>query len=200
MIGFIMSGDALKHSLRQEILKQRNALSLKEKKKRSYAVIERFMGNVPFEKKDIIGAYYPLGHEVDIKLMLPTLQEKGYRVALPCIIEKDAPMIFRNFTHESDLISHSLFRIWEPPATHTELFPTIITIPLAVCDEHGNRIGFGGGYYDRTLPRLAQRHPILTVGIAYDFQVIAYVPSEPHDYPLDCIITDKRVILCNNTS
>ena len=190
------STDDIKQQLRKNIFAKRNALSLLERKQKSYAVIERFWAHAPLEQKDIVAAYHPMGNEVDITLLLEMLLEMGYKTVLPCVVEKSTPMLFRQYMGEGSLVQNAMFRMFEPTKEAAEMSPTLVVVPLVACDEKGNRLGFGGGFYDRTLTRLSEKNTIFTVGLAYDFQVVKQVPSGEYDYPLDCIITDKRVIVC----
>jgi 5-formyltetrahydrofolate cyclo-ligase len=88
------------------------------------------------------------------------------------------------------------FGTQEPAADRPEVRPDIVLAPLLACDERGWRLGYGGGYYDRTLRRLRGDGAVLAVGVGYDEQVVAAVPHEDFDEPLDWIATDARLIRC----
>ncbi len=190
------TSEDIKQKLRKTLFAKRNALSDLERKQKSYQVIERFWGHAPLEQRDVVAVYHPLSNEVDVTLLLEMLLEMGYKTVLPCVTEKNTPMVFRQYEGEASLTHNAMFRMLEPQKQAQEIDPTLVIVPLVACDINGNRLGFGGGFYDRTLARLNKNKAIFTVGFAYDFQVIAHVPSDEFDYPLDCIITDKRVIVC----
>jgi 5-formyltetrahydrofolate cyclo-ligase len=81
------------------------------------------------------------------------------------------------------------------PAEGAWLEPQVLIVPLLAFDRRGFRLGYGGGFYDRTLERLRQRHPVLAVGFAFAAQEVPEVPTENTDQPLDAIVTDQGVIL-----
>lgn len=188
----------IKSAIRSKILDKRNSLSIKEKRNASRNAISIFMGNVPIEKKDIIASFVSIAGEIDITFLTEILYENGNKIALPVVTKKHTPLSFRTFDPKDSMIFNEKYNIYEPLASQKELIPTVIIVPLIACDKEGNRIGFGGGFYDRTIELLEKRREIFKVGIAYDFQVLNEIPISEHDQQLDCIITDKEVIICHD--
>jgi len=188
----------VKSGIRKRVLDKRNSLSISKRKRASRDAVENFIGNIPIEKSDIIASFIPISGEIDISLLNEILHENGNKVVLPAIKEKELPLLFRLFTPEDNLVFNNKYKIYEPAESQEECTPTIVIVPLVACDAKGNRIGFGGGFYDRTIEYLEKKREILTVGIAYDFQILSEIPTLGHDKELDCIITDKKVIVCDD--
>lgn len=185
-----------KQQLRATIRAKRQAMSLKARHLASRTITENIMGHVPFERKDIIAAFYPLAEEVDLRLLLELLEEEQFQTALPCVQEDDAPLIFRRYLSEDTLIAHAEYGMMEPSSQAPTVTPTILLVPLVAADRSGGRLGMGGGFYDRTIAELQKKTQLLTIGVAFDFQLVEHVPTETHDVFLDCIITEKRVVVC----
>jgi len=118
---------------------------------------------------------------------------KGLSLALPALIEQesDQVMVFRCFDQKQDLVSMG-FDTWGPGEHAAIVDPQIILLPLAAFDNQGNRIGYGGGFYDRTLAQMEQRHLVpIRIGVAFDCQEIEKVAAEAHDIRLDAIVTES---------
>ncbi len=185
----------VKQTLRQQMRLRRDAVPMSVRKLAASDIANNFMGSIPFSQRDIIAFYWPVGSEIDLSLMADALIEQGHICVLPVIEEKDNPLIFRQYMKNMELFIHPKYLIKEPPKSARIFEPTIIIIPLLAFDALGHRLGYGGGFYDRTLDKLQKKANILTVGVAYDFMQVAQLPIEKHDQKLDCVITDKRVIV-----
>lgn len=140
---------------------------------------------------EIVAGFWPLGDEPDLRPLLKHLTEQGVIVALPIIVEKNQPLEFHPWRPKDPLVPAS-FGVMEPMRS-TPVVPTVLLVPTLGFTEHAARIGYGGGYYDRTLAQLKQAgHTFTTIGIAWDEarirKELGYSP-EPHDYPLDAILT-----------
>jgi 5-formyltetrahydrofolate cyclo-ligase len=96
-------------------------------------------------------------------------------------------------------LNAGVWGIREPKEDALEVEPDILIVPLAAFDRHGNRIGYGAGYYDLTINRLRQRKPVVAIGIAYAAQEVAEVPATPRDARLDLVLTEHGVIDCRGT-
>lgn len=134
---------------------------------------------------DTLGVYWPLAGEPDLRAAYSELARAGLRLALPVVMERNAPLTFTEWTPGEPMIADEMgvqvpaqLRFIEPP-------PALL-IPCLGFNADGYRIGYGGGYYDRTL----EQHPRpYTLGIAYSSQ-LAVFPHAPHDVPLDVIVTE----------
>jgi 5-formyltetrahydrofolate cyclo-ligase len=113
-------------------------------------------------------------------------------VGVPVIIGAGQPLRFREWSPGCTLAEGEFgARI---PAEGAWLEPEVLIVPLLAWDRRGYRLGYGGGFYDRTLERLRSRHPTLAVGFAFAAQEVPEVPTEPVDQPLDAIITEEGVL------
>lgn len=142
-----------------------------------------------------VSGFWPIGDEIDIRTTLAALEANGAICALPCVVRKGEPLLFRAWRQGDDLVEAG-FGTHEPAPSAAEVRPDIVLAPLLAVDELGWRLGYGGGYYDRTLRRLRDEKPVLAVGVGYDEQVVAAVPHEDYDERLEWIATDARVIRC----
>lgn len=192
-----MTVDALKRQIRAEQKRLRTAMKPKEKRKADRAIVRQALGSVPIRKTDIIAGYWPLPAEPDIRLLLEIFAEQGRICALPVIEHEKEPLTFRRYRPGDALSEHPSLKIQEPLDTAPAVLPTVLLVPLLAFDAEGNRLGFGGGYYDRTIAFLRDAYETLAVGIGYAFQQIPVVPHARHDERLDCIVTEKGVILCD---
>lgn len=142
-------------------------------------------------KASVVSGYWAIGEEIDVRPALSALLDVGVTVSLPVMGEKEAPLIFRQWRPDST-VDHRLWGIYEPRADAPQVRPDLVLVPLLAFDATGGRLGYGGGYYDRTLALLrADGGPaILACGIAFAAQEVAQVPCEPYDMRLDAVITE----------
>ncbi len=144
-----------------------------------------------FEKHAIIGAYWPLGDELDPRFLLHSLERAGYRLALPVVVAPDKPLIFRLWG-QGDPLETGEHGTQHPCSSAPEVIPNVLIVPLLAYDADCYRLGWGGGFYDRTL---AANSEIKAFGFAYGAQIVDHVPRESHDWPLQGVITEDGVIL-----
>ena len=150
-----------------------------------------------FSKKRIsIAGYYPSNYEVNVLDFLRQAYIKKFKVGLP-IIKKDYKMVFKYWIPNEPLYVNK-YGILEPQKQNITYKPDVILVPLATFDKNLNRIGYGKGYYDRTLKQLSVNKKILTIGIAFSFQETSIIPTNQYDYNLDCVLTDRNLIYKKN--
>ncbi|MGE0230594.1 MAG: 5-formyltetrahydrofolate cyclo-ligase [Flavobacteriaceae bacterium] len=137
-----------------------------------------------------IGGFMPFGGELDPLPLMARLARRGFRVGIPRVVAKNEALAFHRWS-PGDVCRRGAFGIREPSPARAPLDPDIFLVPLAAFDRRGYRIGYGGGFYDRTLEAAARARSILTIGIGYSVQEIAQVPAEPHDVALDAILTER---------
>jgi 5-formyltetrahydrofolate cyclo-ligase len=135
-------------------------------------------------------AYWPMKSEMDTRPLMAALVEFGCVVALPVVMGKGKPLLFRRWRPGLELKSGT-FGLSEPGADQPEIAPRVVFVPLLGFDARGNRIGWGAGFYDRTLATLRAKGPVTAVGVAYAAQELAGVPADAHDQPLDWIATER---------
>jgi len=142
----------------------------------------------------IIALYYPNGDELDARFLQMKLEQAGFRTALPRVIADDKPLVFHLWGQGDPLVS-GRFGIEEPAADAPTVTPDVIFCPLLGYDAKCYRIGYGGGYYDRTI---AHNPAGQYFGLAYAAQVLDDLPREQHDMPLMGVVTEDGVILPQN--
>jgi 5-formyltetrahydrofolate cyclo-ligase len=140
----------------------------------------------------LIGGYAALPDEADPHLLLNALVSTGCTLAFPRIEAKAAPLVFHHWKPGREL-KPGTFGIPEPAADWPIAHPEILLVPLLAFDKRGHRLGYGGGYYDRTLEALRSHGKIRAIGIAYAGQEIDSIPDENHDHRLDMVATETGV-------
>ncbi len=138
-----------------------------------------------------IGLYRATDGEAPASAYAGFFHERGHSIALPRITSRDAPMIFHVHTDpfgETDLEAGPM-QLLQPAADSTQVTPDVLLVPLVGFSEHGDRLGQGGGYYDRWL---ADHPSALAIGMAWDCQMIDEIPIEPHDRKLNAVVTPTR--------
>ena len=135
-----------------------------------------------------IGGYYPYNYEVDVIKILNEFEKHNYQISLPKI-RKNFQMDFFNWSSKEPL-SVNRFGIPEP-VSNKKVHPNILLVPLVAFDKNNNRIGYGGGFYDRYLNKIKKNKKIITIGLAFSFQKINNIPINKYDIKLDFIVTEK---------
>lgn len=135
-----------------------------------------------------ISAFHAFGDELPTLPLIERLIREGALIGLPVVIRKGLPLIFRRW-RPGDAMGTGPFGIQQPLPEAREIEPEVLFVPMAAFDAAGYRLGYGGGFYDRTLERLRSRGSILAIGLAFDEQEVAAVPREPHDQRLDLMLT-----------
>jgi 5-formyltetrahydrofolate cyclo-ligase len=181
-----------KPALRDAALARRDALPPLARSKGAQAMAAH---SLPFlvGPGTIVAGYQPIRSAIDPRPLMQRLQEAGATLALPVIVGRDVPLLFRAWTFGAPL-TRGLLGISEPDANAEPCVPDIVLTPLAAFDRAGHRIGYGGGYYDRTLEALRARRPTTAVGVAFAAQEVETIPASPHDATLDVVLTDAEAI------
>ena len=174
-----------KSEIRKKILKIRK-INYHKNKKINFKSLLKILRNSKITGK-VIGGYYPYNYEVDTIEIFKELEKFNYRLSLPKI-RKNYQMDFFQWSTK-DPLEINKFGIPEPVSDIIKL-PNIILVPLVAFDNNRNRIGYGGGFYDRYIKKLKKKKKILTIGLAYSFQKIKKIPITKNDIQLDFIITN----------
>ena len=153
------------------------------------AVTTNFLSAVTLAPRAIIGGYWPIGTEIDVRPLLTALHERGHPCGLP-VVHRGQPLTFHRW-RPNDRLVRGVFGIDVPDPKAPEVVPDVFLAPLLAFDASGMRIGYGGGYYDRTIPALRARRPLLVVGVAYAAQEVERVPTDKFDQRLDWIVTES---------
>ncbi len=139
----------------------------------------------------IIGGYYPTNYEIDDLEILNYFFNKGSIISLPKIEKKNHMQFYKWFKKDPLLINK--YGIPEPKVTN-RVYPDILFVPLVAFDKELNRLGYGGGFYDRYIQKISRIKKIVKVGLAFSFQKLKTIPINKHDKRLDIIITEKDII------
>jgi 5-formyltetrahydrofolate cyclo-ligase len=151
--------------------------------------IARFADNLALEPNAVVAGYWPTRDEADPRLLMKALAASGATLALPRIEARNAALSFRRWS-EGDPLADNHHAIQEPLAEAPRVTPDLVLVPLLAFDARGHRLGYGGGYYDRTLCGLRAAGPVTAIGIAYAGQEIAAIPHEANDQRLDMVLTE----------
>lgn len=151
--------------------------------------IARFADRLAMRQDAVVSFYWPMGDEADPRALAHALAARGHRLALPVVAAKRSPLVFRLWREGDPLIVH-VFGMHEPARDAPEVTPDVLLVPLLAFDARGNRLGYGGGFYDRTLTALDTK---LAIGIAYAGQEVRELPCRDHDHPLDMVVTESGI-------
>jgi 5-formyltetrahydrofolate cyclo-ligase len=177
-----------KEILRVAALARRDALSVQQRASAALALATK-MPPLEITPSTVVSGYAPIRSEIDPVQLMQKFASRGAELALPAISMRNASLTFRTWKSGEALV-RGLFGILEPPAASFEVNPDIVLVPLAAFDRAGHRIGYGGGYFDRTLARLRQIKPVIAIGLAFAVQEIPQVPALSHDVRLDYVLTE----------
>ena len=184
----------------KSFLRNRSLLLRKKKyltvKKFNYNLIFRLIRKHFHNKKITIGGYYPSNYEVNILKFLEEASKKKFKITLP-VIKTSNKMFFESWVFKEPLYVNQ-FGILEPKNSKKKIIPDLIMVPLVAFDNSLNRIGYGKGYYDRSLKKISKiKKNAISLGIAYSFQKYQKIPINKHDFKLDYIFTEKGIIKSN---
>lgn len=141
-----------------------------------------------------VGGYWPLGSELDVRPALIHLRTQGYGAALPVSGPRGTALLFRDWDPDAAMAA-GRYGIQEPGEGRAVVaHPSVLLVPLLAFDRAGHRLGYGAGYYDRTLEALRAAGPVLAVGVAFAAQEVGAVPRAGHDERLDWIVTERETL------
>jgi 5-formyltetrahydrofolate cyclo-ligase len=185
---------AAKAELRRTALQRRDELDPEMRAAAAQALAAR---SLPLDLPPgvVVSGFSPIRSEINPMPLMRRLADAGAQLALPAIVARGKPLSFRGWTFGQEL-QRGQWGIREPKSEAPELHPDLVIAPLAAFDRHGNRLGYGAGYYDLTIAALRAMKRIVAVGIGYAMQEVDAVPALPHDAPLDLVLTEREVIDC----
>jgi 5,10-methenyltetrahydrofolate synthetase len=185
MKGRCEDNTARRRALRQEMVARRATLSDAEHAALSARIVAHALAALA--RPTVAAFCWPIRNEPDVRALLTRWADDGARAALPVVIGEDAPLRFREWTPDRQLAAD---RYGIPtPTAGAWLTPDLILLPLNGFDDAGYRLGYGGGYFDRTLAALVPRP--LAVGVGFAINRIDSIRPEPHDQRLDWIVTEN---------
>ena len=153
------------------------------------ARIAKFADDLRIPTGAAVSFYWPMGDEADPRPLANALAARGHTLALPVVAAPRTPLLFRRWREGETLVTHK-FGMREPSTDAPAVVPDVLLMPLLAFDARGTRLGYGGGFYDRTLAALKSARAI---GIAYAGQEVGELPRHEHDYPLDAVMTENGV-------
>ena len=180
-----------RNATRKELLNHRAALSVDERKhvsaRLSHHLVHLIAARYPDFSGLILSGYWPIKSEPDLREAFATLHHKGMRLALPVVAEKAAPLEFHAWK-PGDPMERGFWNI-PVPTQKIRVTPDILLAPLVGWDRQGYRLGYGGGYFDRTLSSLHTKRFVIGVGLSAG--ELATIFPQPHDIPLDAVLTEQ---------
>lgn len=180
-----------KASLRRDLQIRRAALA--GTVQAAQAVRQRLLGEVELPAGAVVAGYWPLATELDPRPAMQALGATGHDLALPRMQGPDQALAFHAWTVGVDLI-RGAFAVMEPAPDWPRVEPAVVLVPLLGFDRRGHRLGWGKGYYDRTLCELRAGRPgVLAIGLAFAAQEMDAIPAGPADEVLDLVVTEDAV-------
>lgn len=152
------------------------------------SLASRFGETLVLGSGDILAGYWPIRGEIDVRPILAAHRARGGIVALPAVEREGAPLVFRVWNGEPPTEKDALGL---PCMAGEGVVPRILLVPLLAFDHAGHRLGYGAGYYDRTISDLRTRGKLLAIGVGFSAQEVESVAAEPHDAKLDWIVTER---------
>ena len=183
-----------KAALRAECRRDRRARPRREGDGR--AIAARAVAAVSFPPGAAVAGYWPFADEADPRPLMSALAARGHPLCLPVVAGRGRALVFRAWT-PGDALETGAFDTRVPAACAPERAPRALLVPLLAADPAGFRLGYGGGYYDRTLAAL---DGALAVGVAFHDQLRDSVPRARHDRPLDWLATERGALRCGGSA
>jgi 5-formyltetrahydrofolate cyclo-ligase len=190
----------VKQLLRREMLARRGAMAAEERKRLSAAAQGALIQSDWFLGARLLLLYSPFRGETETSLIVKEALRGGKRLALPRVEQETRRLWLHAWSGAVSDLCSGAFGILEPGADGALVEPgavDLVVVPGVAFDRHGTRLGYGGGYFDRTLPMIRRANPApRLIGLGYGFQVVPELPRDPHDIPVDAVATEAGLIRC----
>jgi 5-formyltetrahydrofolate cyclo-ligase len=180
---------ALKEGVRSQALERRAALKPRVTEL-SRILSEIFLSQIPVPSGATVSAYVAIADEADPAPLLQPLRARGHEIALPRVAGRGKPLDFHRYELGTPLVAGGL-GLSEPARDWPKAEPDVLIVPLLAFDALGYRIGYGAGFYDRTLAKLRAARAVLAVGFAFARQEFETVPHDENDQRLDWVVTEN---------
>ena len=177
-------------SERDRLIKERLALSVDTRKHNSDRIAKQLDLAIGDVSGRVVSGYWPFRGEPDLREWLERLESRGGRCALPVVVKAREPLIFRIW-RSGDKLERGVWDI-PVPAAGAEVSPDVVIAPLVGYDRDLYRLGYGGGFFDRTLAAMRKRP--LIIGVGYSEFKIETIHPEPYDIPMDRIVTEIGIV------
>jgi 5-formyltetrahydrofolate cyclo-ligase len=179
---------------RAELIAQREALEAERRSQMNAAIGAHIEAGFPLLAQMTVGFCWPFKAEFDARFVIRKLREQGAQAALPVVIAKATPLQFRAWWPGAPM-SKGVYDIPIPDGTAL-VMPDAAIVPMNGFDEQGYRLGYGGGYFDRTLD--AMTPPPLAIGVAFECAALPTIRPQPHDVPMDFVVTEAGIHVAGN--
>jgi 5-formyltetrahydrofolate cyclo-ligase len=181
---------AQKEAIRKQALERRAALKA-QVPELSRALARNFVEHVPIPPGAVVSAYSAIGDEADPAPLIEALRARGHRIVLPRVAGRGKPLVFHLYENGAQLVLGG-FGLSEPARDWPLLDPDVLAVPLLAFDAQGYRVGYGAGFYDRTLQRLRAAGSVIAASYCFSAQEFPAVPHDENDQPLDWIVTERE--------
>lgn len=176
-----------KEALRTQLFELRGRVGDAVRAAAPLALVRHFFDSIEVRPGQMVSGFFPIGSEIDPLPLLAELRARGAKTCLPVVVGRGEPLIFRLFTGAENLVPVG-FGCQAPGPEAGDVVPDILLIPLLGIDLIGHRLGYGGGYYDRTLASYS--HQPRRIGVAFSCQEVDVLPAEPHDMKLELLLSE----------
>ena len=190
-----MSIAEIKKSARGAAAKRRAEAHAALKDEAGLALAARGLPDGLATRRGIVSGFIPYKSEITTLPLMAALLRLGWQTALPVVIAPDTPLVFRTWS-PGDRLEPGVWDIPVPLAAAPEVLPDLLLVPGLSFDRKGFRLGYGGGFYDRTLAKLRAVKPVTAIGVAYHAQIVDEVVRDVFDAPLDYVMTEQETIAC----
>lgn len=181
---------------RKDLIARRLALPQRERRRLQSLIVDLVERHFPSLAHTVFGFYWPFSGEIGVHVLVHRLVERGARAALPVVVERGKPLEFWTW-HPGAPLERGVWKI-PIPAERCAVRPTALLVPLVGFDEAGYRLGHGGGYYDRTLAVMTPKP--LTIGVGFELGRLETIHPQPHDVPMDAIVTEAGLFRSSVTT
>ena len=169
---------------------ERRALLKSQVAELSLALARQFLAEVPVPPNAIVSSYWAIGDEADPQFLESELRHRGHRIVMPRVAGRNQPLDFHLWETGAKLVRGG-FGLSEPSRDWPKLHPDVLIVPMLAFDGAGYRVGYGAGYYDRTIRGLRAVKSVTAAGFAFAVQEFSELPHLAHDEPLDWIVTEN---------
>lgn len=180
-----------KRALRAAMLARRQGLEEDERHVAAARLLAMFELERPIERPAIVSGFWPIKDEIDIRPLMGALFDEGCQIALPVVQKRGQRLLFRAW-RPGEALEAGVFGTLHPPESSEPVEPDALLVPMLACDGEGWRLGYGGGFYDRTLDDLRKKRKVTAIGVGFDLQFVEEVPHGAEDQRLDWLLTDRR--------
>lgn len=183
-----------KQQIRSEILNIRSNMSTEECCRKSHEICSRLIRTELYQKANVIYAYMAFKYEVDLTELIEEALKDQKQIAIPKITDGKMLFYYPEMNQQGEFQTESgYFKIKEPTSDAAKAQePDVILFPGVAFDRSLNRIGYGKGFYDSYMQTI-QKTGVISIGIAYECQLVSEIPTDPHDYRLDYILTEENL-------